>query len=49
MAAVQEMDGTTTVRQEMSAGPEHNMQRNPSIGPEILNVNLPQHGLNITK
>ncbi|KAL6915849.1 hypothetical protein ACHAPO_005306 [Fusarium lateritium] len=42
MVPVQEMDGTTTVRQEMSAGPEHHMQRNPSIGPEILNVQQPQ-------
>ncbi|CAF3513212.1 hypothetical protein SNK03_007048 [Fusarium graminearum] len=42
MIPVQEMDGTTTARQEMDAGPEHHIQRNPSIGPEILNVQQPK-------
>ncbi|WZH47982.1 hypothetical protein QYS62_009146 [Fusarium acuminatum] len=38
MPVVSEMDGTTTVPQEMSAEPEHRVQRNPSIGPEILGI-----------
>jgi hypothetical protein len=38
MPVVSEMDGATTVPQEMSAGPDHRVQRNPSIGPEILDI-----------
>ncbi|KAF4447751.1 hypothetical protein F53441_8770 [Fusarium austroafricanum] len=34
MSVVSEMDGTTTAPQEMSAEPEHRVQRNSSIGPE---------------
>ncbi|CAJ0550566.1 Ff.00g104960.m01.CDS01 [Fusarium sp. VM40] len=33
---VSEMDGITRMPQEMSAGSEHRVQRNSSIGPEVL-------------